>query len=490
MKLRNPLLAVSNRVLPFRDKQAGGLAIALGATMDARGGRWFGWSGEISGRVQVTCEERGGVRYLSADFTDRDDAEHYATFANRSLWPLLHSRPDLIVFSDVSWEGYNRVNRRIAGMLAKEAASNEVLWVHDYHLIPLAQWLRANGMRNRIGFFLHVPFPDIEMIANLPCHKELFSTLSSYDLVGFQTSHDLENFIDYMTELHQTRCIAINTSDGQSVYRVEMTNGTMFRAGVYPISIDTSLMAAQSALALTDTPVRQLKESLGGSSLILGVDRVDYSKGLPARFEAYRAFLEGQREGEADTTFLQIAPLSRTDVSEYQDLRSQLEGQAGSINSGLSRPDWTPLRYVNQNFDQRTLAGFYRLAKVGMVTPLRDGMNLVAKEFVACQDPADPGVLILSRSAGAANELTDALLVNPLDVEEVAQAIAQALSMSLFERKARWSRMMKRLQDWDVHAWADAFLSQLGESASEPPMFMKRLHLSEPMRALTAGTAD
>lgn len=469
MRAKKRLVVVSNRVPDKQGSHAGGLSVALQATLEASGGLWFGWSGGVSGKPELRRSSLRGVDYLTVDLTDHDCVDQYASFSNRALWPLLHSRPDLVEFSRVSWEGYQRVNGNVASALADELDPDDPVWIHDYHLIPLARRLRALGATNRIGFFLHVPFPSIDLITALPRHKDLFSALSAYDLVGFQTSADLSRFIEYMGASHGARCAALISTSGLDLYEVRMSDGRQFRAGSFPISVDTSWLGAQAGNAACDSTVARLKASLLDSSLILGVDRVDYSKGLPARFDAFQAFLEQRLPAGRDTTFLQIAPLSRIEVLEYQQLRASLEGQAGRINSSLSRPDWSPLRYVNQNFDRRTLTGFYRLADVGLVTPLRDGMNLVAKEFVACQDPADPGVLILSCFAGAANELTGALLVNPHDVEEVAEAIAAALAMPLLERQARWGAMMDLLRRWDVHAWARAFLSELGDWSREVP---------------------
>jgi len=330
---------------------------------------------------------------------------------------------------------------------------DDIVWIHDYHLIPLGALLRERGIGCRIGFFLHIPMPSADLLQAMPDHLRLFSALYAYDLVGFQTQRDADRFQTYLRLFGGGRVL----DDGE----LEAPGGRRFRAAAFPIGIDTELIARQAGTAATKAAVKNLRASLRDRQLAIGVDRLDYSKGLPERFLGFERYLERHPDQRGSLTYLQIAPVSRGDVTEYRQLRSQLEQIAGHINGGHAEPDWTPLRYVNQNFTHATLTGFYRAAAVGLVTPLRDGMNLVAKEYVASQDPEDPGVLVLSLLAGAADELKQALLVNPHDLDGVADAIATAATMSLHRRKERWHAMMEHLRTYDINHWRRSYLDAL-----------------------------
>jgi trehalose 6-phosphate synthase len=340
-----------------------------------------------------------------------------------------------------------------ADRLAPLLRADDIVWVHDYHLIPLGAMLRARGVGNRIGFFLHVPMPSSDLAAALPDHRALFGALSAYDLVGFQTARDVERFQDYTRLFGGGEVLG----DGQ----LHGADGRRFRAAAFPISIDTAGIARQARAATAKPGVRRLRDSLAGRALAIGVDRLDYSKGLPDRFRAFARHLDRHPAQRGTLTFLQVAPASRGEVPEYQALRRELEGLAGHINGRHAAPDWTPVRYVNRNFAHDVLTGFYRMAALAIVTPLRDGMNLVAKEFVAAQDPEDPGVLVLSRFAGASYELPEALQVNPYDLDGVADAIAHAATMPLAERRERWRSMMDTLERHDITAWRKACLAAL-----------------------------
>ena len=449
------LVIVSNRVaLPDRTS-SGGLAVALQAALEETGGLWFGWSGRIDEETSgnVSEQQAGDIRYVTVDLSRRDHDDYYNGFANRTLWPLLHFRVDLVDYSRETYQAYRRVNALFADTLAPLLRDDDLVWIHDYHLIPLAQLLRQRGIRCRLGFFLHVPMPSSDLLAALPDHNRLFEGLSSYDLIGFQTERDLERFQDYVRLFGRGEVIESGV--------LATAKGHRLRAGAFPISIDTARIAEQAANAVGKASVKRLADSLSGRLLAIGVDRLDYSKGLPERFRAFGCYLERHWEQLGRLTFLQIAPVSRGEVAEYQALREQLERLTGHINGEHAQPDWTPMRYVNRNFPHASLTGFYRLARVGLVTPLRDGMNLVAKEFVAAQDPRDPGVLVLSSFAGAARELDGALLVNPYDLDGVADAIAAAVEMPMEERRERWSSMMARLRTHDITAWRRGYIEAL-----------------------------
>lgn len=449
------LVVVSNRVALPGENRAGGLATGLLAALSERGGLWFGWSGRSvsvdSGALHEAQD--GPIRYLTMDLSKTDLDNYYNGFANRALWPLLHFRLDLVDYDRRKREGYWKVNRLFADTLAPLLRDDDTVWIHDYHLIPLAALLRERGVGCRIGFFLHVPVPSADLIQALPDHRSLFSALYSYDLLGFQTRRDVDRFQSYVRLFGGGTLIDndwIRAPDGRRV-----------RTSAFPIGIDTEHIARQARSAASNKPVRDLRQSLQHRKLAIGVDRLDYSKGLPERFHGFERYLQRYPQQKGDMTFLQIAPVSRGSVNEYRKLRSDLERLAGHINGGHAEADWTPLRYVNQNYAHSTLTGFYRQAAVGLVTPLRDGMNLVAKEYIAAQDPENPGMLVLSLLAGAADELKQALLVNPHDLDGVADAIATAANMPRAERIERWRAMMEHLRTHDIHRWRRDYLLAL-----------------------------
>lgn len=450
------LVIVSNRVsLPRKGAQAGGLAVALRDALEHHGGLWFGWSGEVAEGDRVPPPKvvaHGNLTMVTTALTRQDYDEFYNGFSNSTLWPLFHFRLGLLEVSRRSYEGYLRVNAAFAAQLAPMLRPDDIVWVHDYHLIPLGDELRRLGIRNRMGFFLHTPFPVPELLVALPGHRRLVRALCAYDLVGFQTRDDVRAFLGYVSGEAQGE---VGTDGVVAAY------GRQARVGAYPIGIDTAAFIALAA-AQADAPgAGDLKASLHGRRLILGVERLDYSKGLPHRFDAIECLLDGHPELKRQFEFMQIAAPSREEVARYRALKRQLESAAGRINGRFAEFDWQPVRYINRGYDRATLAGFYRAACVGLVTPLRDGMNLVAKEYVAAQDPADPGVLVLSRFAGAARELAGALIVNPFDADEVADALAKALTMPKPERLARWRLMMDVVEANTVETWRDAFLADL-----------------------------
>jgi len=449
------LVVVSNRVAIPGESRAGGLAVALQAALGERGGVWFGWSGKtVRGNSGEVHEQRDGdIRYVTVDLNRADLDAYYNGFSNRTLWPLLHFRLDLVDYDRATREGYRRVNALFADKLAPLLREDDTVWIHDYHLIPLAALLRERGIGCRMGFFLHVPVPSADLLMAMPDHQRMFSTLYAYDLLGFQTQRDNDRFQSYVRLYGGGRIVEPGL--------LEAPGGRRFRTGAFPIGIDTAHIARQAAAAVNKPAVRDLRTSLEGRMLAIGVDRLDYSKGLPERFHGFERYLQRHPDQKGGLTYLQIAPVSRGDVDEYQALRNQLEQIAGHINGGHAAPDWTPLRYVNRNFPHATLTGFYRMARVGLVTPLRDGMNLVAKEYVAAQDPDDPGVLVLSLLAGAAQEMTEALLVNPHDLDGVADAIATAATMPRPRRLERWQAMMEHLLEYDIHAWRKDYLQAL-----------------------------
>ena len=449
------LVVVSNRVAPGLDRkpESGGLAVAIRSALVQSGGLWFGWSGEIGegGGTPVAVAD-GPLTYATLDLSRTDYNEYYIGFANRVLWPLFHFRSALVEFSRANLDGYLRVNRRFARSLAPMLSAEDMIWVHDYHLIPLGEELRRLDQTQPIGFFLHTPFPPAEVLRILPTHQELVRSMCAYDLIGFQTKTDLLAFRDYLLRWAAAEDL------GQGMLRAF---GRVIEARAFPIGIDVATIAGHAEEANTSRHMRRLRQSIGERALMIGVDRLDYSKGLLNRFEAYAQLLEKYPQTRGRVVFMQIAPPSRTEVPEYRDIRRSLEAAAGQLNGRYGEFDSTPLRYMNKGFSHRILAGFFRASRLALVTPLRDGMNLVAKEYVAAQDPDDPGVLVLSCFAGAAQELPEAVIVNPFDVEGMAEAIWRALEMPLFERRERWEAMMRVLERNDITAWREGFIGAL-----------------------------
>ncbi len=451
------LVVVSNRVAPVRGSNAGsegGLAVAVLAALRERGGIWFGWSGKVGQKDSPAPNlfDVGKLTCATVDLSQRDYDEYYNGFANCVLWPLFHYRQDLTGFSRQMLAGYLRVNGLFANKLFPLLRDDDLIWVHDYHLIPMAEQLRRAGCRQLIGFFLHIPWPALEVLLALPNHEAIVRSLCAYDLVGFQTDRDVKGFIDYIEQEAGGEVV-----DG----RVVKAFGRSFEIGAFPISIDTNTVARFAEEAAGSRSTTRLKESVGQRDLLIGVDRLDYSKGLRKRMAAFAQLLHVYPANRGRVVYLQIAPSSRGDVPEYQDLREDLSTVSGQINGTYSEYDWTPIRYLNKGFKRKTLTGFYRISRVGLVTPLRDGMNLVAKEYVAAQSQEDPGVLVLSRFAGAAREMNGALIVNPYDTEGVADALETALTMSLGERRERWQGMVQRLRQYDVTAWRASYLDAL-----------------------------
>jgi trehalose 6-phosphate synthase len=462
------LIVISNRVAaPQPDGEGGaqgGLAVALSAALREYRGIWFGWSGnridEFTGKIDF--QRYDGVTSATIDLEEQDVQEYYNGYANRTLWPLFHYRIDLAEYDRSFGSGYERVNQRFAETVQPLIDPDDLVWIHDYHLIPLGAQLRQRGLRNRMGFFLHIPWPPARLMTSLPAHEHLVLSMLAYDVIGFHTQEWLESFQNYVERELGGHCEA----DGM-IHVGERS----VHAAAYPIGIDYKEFREAAASPQADEAFRRLRKSADGRKAIIGVDRLDYSKGLEERFLGYRRFLEENDDHRGNVFLLQIAPPSRGEVHTYETIRETLDELSGRINGEFANVDWVPIRYVNQGYGRQDLAGFYRASNIALVTPLRDGMNLVAKEYVAAQDPEDPGVLILSRFAGAALQLKDALLVNPYSKEEISDAIRAALDMSLEERIRRWRSLNEVVQQEDVVWWRRRFVEALeGEGAERDPV--------------------
>jgi trehalose 6-phosphate synthase len=448
------LVIVSNRVpIPkARITAAGGLAVALRDILTP-GAMWFGWSGRLSSTpaVQPALVEARGVTYATVDLTAEAHRAFYVGFANGALWPLLHFRLGLMHFRREDYRGYLAVNETFAAALSQVVQPDDTVWAHDYHLLPFGRMLRQHGFQGPIGFFLHVPFVPPSMLEAMPVARELVADLCAYDLVGFQTEEHARDFRDCAQRMLGA------TIDGEWV----KLNGRRMRVFADAIGIDAQGFAHEAERAANDKLVQRVAGSLVGRDLAIGVDRMDYSKGLPQRFEAYGRLLERHPEHRRKIHFLQICPRSREEVDEYRKLRAELDRLTGRINGRFSELDWTPLRYSTRPAPRATLAGLYRIGRIGVVTPLRDGMNLVAKEFVAAQPDDDPGVLVLSQFAGAAHELTEALIVNPFDPDAIAEAMHVGLTMSLAERKERQAALKAKVFRTTAEVFCRRFITAL-----------------------------
>jgi trehalose 6-phosphate synthase len=481
------LVVVSNRVARgnANEPMTGGLAAALLPVVEKSGAIWVGSSGRVRDGAQkepfAEIEALGAGALAMLDLPAAHYGGYYEGFANSALWPALHSRADLICASQADYFSYREVNAFMARALLRFKKPDTVFWIQDYHFLALGAELRDLGVTQPVGFFLHTPWPARAIIEGVPHHRELIESMLAYDLIGFQTNDDCENFLGYVSA-----SLGLEIEDG-----VVMSRHGKSRIAVFPIGIDPENFARQAAKAVSHPDVSRLRRSLNGEKLAIGVDRLDYSKGLVNRVNAFDRMWTLQPALARAVTLLQIATPSRGGIEAYGNLQSELAKLVSDVNGRHGEVDWTPIRYLNKGFSQTVLAGLYRTAQVGVVTPLHDGMNLVAKEYVAAQNPADPGVLVLSKFAGAANELDTALLVNPHDIDSMARTIAVALSMPLVERRMRWEAMMAKLHRHTIQQWFADFVDALGETRThqgaamlpetEPPALW-------PLRSANAGT--
>ena len=454
------LVVVSNRVsrASANEPMTGGLAAALLPVVEKSGAIWVGSSGRVRDGAQkepfAEIEALGAGALAMLDLPAAHYGGYYEGFANSALWPALHSRTDLISTSHDDYQSYREVNSFFARALLRFRKPDTAFWIQDYHFLALGAELRALGVTHPLGFFLHTPWPARDIFGGVPHHRELVEAMLAYDLIGFQTEGDRDNFLSYVDSE-----LGLDTTGG-----VVMSRYGVSRCAVFPIGIDPAKFAAHAAKAASHPDVSRLRRSLNGEKLAIGVDRVDYSKGLVNRLDAFDRMLTRQPQLKRSVSLLQIATLSRGTIEAYGDLQNQLAKLVSDINGRHGEVDWTPIRYLNKGFSQTVLAGLYRTAQVGLVTPLHDGMNLVAKEYVAAQNPVDPGVLVLSKYAGAANELDTALLVNPHDVDGMARTIATAFSMPLLERRMRWEAMMAKLRAGTIQDWFADFVEALQQA--------------------------
>jgi len=445
-RLNAQLLVVSNRIPPAttgRNRPVGGLVSALEPALVAHKGVWLGWNGgESEGDRTLTIDDESTPVTASFDFPPTWREHFYGGFCNRALWPLFHGFPGRVQYSDVDWQAYVAANEEFARHAADVIAPDGTVWVHDYHLLLAGQALRRRGFTGPLGLFLHIPFPHPDLFDTLPWAADITRAMLDFDLLGFHTEHWADNF---------RACVA-----------ARWPSRRLPEIAVLPIGVDP--VAFQPDTGEIDRDIAGLRAVLGDRRMILGVDRLDYAKGIPERLMAFERLLEKEPGWRGKVSFVQVSVPSRSDVPEYAELRQRVENLVGRVNGRFGEADWVPVRYLYRSYDHRVLTQLYRLADVGLVTPLRDGLNLVAKEFVVAQDPANPGVLVLSKFAGAAAELTDAVLTNPFHPDGLASDIDLALRMDPRERQRRHALLAAKLADQTPQAWAAAFLDRLSSA--------------------------
>lgn len=467
------LLVVSNRLPVVIGRQgdgwqiapgSGGLVTALAPVMRQQQGVWIGWPGcgkeAPVEQLLARFAEDNGYALAAVPLSEEEVEKYYRGFSNEALWPLFHDLLGFCRFSFENWQVYLDVNRRFSQVVTEHAGADDLIWVHDYQLIMVGEQLRALQMPQPLGYFLHIPFPAPDLFRRLPWKDELIRALLAYDLLGFQTLRDRRNFVNTASSLlpgvevlsRKRRC---------TLLRFE---GRTVRVGNFPISIDFTEFDSQARSKEVEDAAWYLHENLRGRQLMLGVDRLDYTKGIPERFLAFERALEKYPELMTKISLLQLVVPSRTLVPDYQNLKQTLDQLAGRINARFGRPEWSPIHYIYRSLDRTQLLARYRTSEIALITPLRDGMNLVAKEYCA-SSVENNGVLILSEFAGAADQLgRGALLVNPYDIDSTADAIYQAFTMEAGERRRRMRLLRNEIRRHDVHHWLDSFTQTLYES--------------------------
>lgn len=466
---RKRLIVVSNR-LPFSIQNtegsweakpsSGGLVTAMDPVLRQRGGVWIGWPGvtdDVPGLHELLDEATEGYGYevRPVSLTEAERDEFYYGYSNEVIWPLFHDLQSLCNFDPSYWGAYVKINRRFADALAQECREDDFVWVHDYQLMYVGQALSERGVRGRLAFFLHIPFPPLDIFVKLPQQPRILNALLQYDLIGFQTRRDERNFVECVRRLLPDVSIR-----GQSPFHFIRTGQPPreVTVGSFPIGIDFDAFASSAASEEVATRAWNIHAGFPDRQLILGVDRLDYTKGIPDRLNAFRNALQRYPELLGKLTFLQVVVPSRTDIPKYHDLKSRIEGLVGEINGEFSCGNWAPIHYIFRSLDYQELLAFYRTAEIALITPHKDGMNLVAKEYCACS-LEENSVLILSQFAGAYDQLKrGALIVNPYDIEQTADAIRQATEMPAEERRTRMQRMRRLIRRENIYWWVDSFI--------------------------------
>ena len=436
---------------------AGGLVTALNSVLQGRGGLWIGWAGTPDEMAIPYLEEasrEAGYNLRPVLLSREEIALYYDGFSNEVLWPLFHDLTDRCNFDPKYWTSYESVNRKFAEAIARETSGSDYIWIQDYHLCLGAAKLKELGVDRKTGFFLHIPFPPLDIFLKLPWRFQILQALLEFDLLAFQTVRDRRNFVQCV----RTLIPGTNLSDGQKVVARLSTPNRELRVAAIPIGIDFDAFGREAAAKDVADGAWYIHERLPDRQLILGADRLDYSKGIPHRLRAVGNALERFPELRENVTFIQLVVPSRQDVPEYQQLRAETERLVGEINGRFTTSGWTPVHYIARSVPRDELLSFYRTAEIALVTPLKDGMNLVAKEFCACS-LEENAVLVLSEFAGAAAQFhQSALMVNPYDIEGMANAIHRAYHMDKKERRSRMRRLRRNVQRYSIYWWLDTFL--------------------------------
>ena len=491
------LIVVSNR-LPFAAVRAedgawtvepgsGGLVTALRPVLRHRGGRWIGWAGATAEELpdpQALFEgsrARFGYELVPVPLSEKERDGFYSGFSNQIVWPLFHDLISLCHFAPAYWSAYETVNERFAEVTARAAAPDDFIWVHDYHLMRMATALRARGVTSRMAFFLHIPFPPLDVFLKLPWRFEVLQSLLDYDLVGFQTVRDRRNFV---------QCVRLLLPDarvnGRGAVWTVRAGARSLRIGSFPISIDAADFEQRARAPEAVAKAELIRSGENERRIVLGVDRLDYTKGVPQKLEAFRALLRARPEHQQRLTLFQVVIPSREDIPRYQEHKALVDGLVGEINGEFTRGGWAPIQYIHRSLDATRLSAYYRAADVALVTPLKDGMNLVSKEYCASRVEGD-GVLILSEFAGAAAELqSGAILVNPFDIEGVAEAIHAAATMPAEEQRERMRKLRRAVRSNDIYRWLDTFLRAAAEhTLSDFPLVEDYMPVAAPAPVVT-----
>lgn len=457
------LIVLSNRVsLPNPDTHAaGGLAVALQDALDTLGGIWLGWNGEkISDDQdnQFSVQSKLDVHYMTCPLKEYQYQSFYSGYSNSVLWPGMHHRGDLIDLENCDYDVYQEVNLLFAQKLVQIASPDDIIWIHDYHFFSVAHHCRQLGMKNRIGFFLHIPFAPLEIWEKIQEAKLLLGHLCEYDVIGLQTERD------------QSICTHVlrNYAGATQIDAEIMTlNQNLTRVKCYPIGVNPQSIQEISKLSQPEISAFFDAKDYKDVKTIIGVDRIDYSKGLIERFNAFETFLERHPEFHQLITDIQVACPCRMEIPAYEALFEDLNLKMNQINQEYSQDKWQPINFTHDTLGHDSLMQLYRFADICWVSSLRDGMNLVAKEYIAAQDVNDPGVLILSKYAGSAEQMPEAILVDPEDRQAMVKALEQAFNMSKTERLERFQQLIQGINDFDIIDWRNAFLKDLSDQSHQ-----------------------
>jgi len=467
---QNRLIVVSNRlpVVIKKDMEegyilshaTGGLVTAMTPVLKRDGGVWIGWAGnyleeDIDTKVLLEQEMKNlNYRYKSVDINLKDYDLYYKGFSNEILWPLFHNMSIHCRFDVDYYDAYIKVNKKFVQTIMDELIEDDFIWIHDYHLMHTGKELRENGVKNTIAFFLHIPFPHFETFHRIPCRLDIVDALLSYNLVGFQTTVDMKNFLEVVTSLTEDAFI---DQEEEGLVKIVTDKGEC-KVGVFPISIDYDDFYNDAKSEEVSLKTTEIKKGYSDQKIMLGIDRLDYSKGIPQKLKAYRRLLDMTPSLHRKVKLVQVMVPSREDIAKYSELKSEIEGLVGEINGKFSQPGWIPIQYFYHSLSRVELLAYYRMSDIALVTPLKDGMNLVAKEYCASHINQD-GVLILSEFAGSKYQLKEgAILINPFDEDSIINSIKKALSMESEEKKQRMERMQKSIQEFDIYWWVDTFL--------------------------------